>query len=194
MSRAFPRMQSVNLRSTQVLTPAQITSVAGTMTLSLDPAQHSFTPDALETGTGSKTLTLVWASVKDLQALVPELRPSLLHQEDLAPKVHQLTTSLARMTMTAIHRMRSRTRRWTALLQKIGATGLGANTGPTGTTTTEPVVKSATAQSHAMDLSALWEQPARWDNHQNDQSSYFDINLVGGAIQGSRRHSVQSSL
>ena len=51
-----------------VLNPAQITSEDGTMTLSLDPVLPSFTLGVVEIGTGSRTLRLAWAPVKDLHA------------------------------------------------------------------------------------------------------------------------------
>ena len=159
MNRAFRRMQFANSRLTPVLIPAQTTSVAGTMTPSLDPVLPSSTPDVLETGTGSRTLRLAWASVKDLQPLALELPPSLLPREDQVPQFPLWVICLT--TTMAIHRMRNRTLQLTALLPRLDATGLGANMGLRDTMTTAPVVKSATAQSHAMALSAPQEPPVR---------------------------------
>ena len=161
MSRAFPRMQSANWRLIPVLNPAQITSEDGTMTLSLDPVLPSSTLDVVETGTGSRTLRLAWASVKDLQPLEQELPPSLLPQEDLVPQFHPSVIYSAKTMMTAIHPMKNQTLQQTALLPKHDAKGLGANMGLRGTTMTAPVAKSATAQSRAMDLSVHQEPPAR---------------------------------
>ena len=161
MSQAFPRMQSANWRLILVLTPAQIISAGGIMTLSLDPVLPSSTLGVLETGTGSRTLRLAWVSVKDLQPLEQELPPSLLPQEDLAPQFHLWVIYSTRTTMTAIRPMKNQTLRQTALLPKLDARGLGANMGLRGTTMTAPVVKSATALSHAMDLSVPQEPPAR---------------------------------
>ena len=144
-----------------VLNPAQITSEDGTMTLSLDPVLPSSTLDVVETGTGSRTLRLAWASVKDLQPLAQELPPSLLPQEDLVPRFHPLVIFSAKRTMMAIHPMKNQTVLQTALLPKHDATGLGANMGLRGTTMTAPVVKSATALSHAKGLSVPQEPPAR---------------------------------
>ena len=121
------------------------------MTLSLDPVRPSSTLDVLETGTGSRTLRLAWASVKDPQPQAQELPPSLLPQEDLAPQVHLLAIYSATMT-TATHPMKNQTVRQTALLRKLDASGLAAYMGLRGTKMTAPVVKNATAQSHAMDL------------------------------------------
>ena len=130
------------------------------MTLSLDPVRPSSTLDALETGTGSRILRPAWASVKDPQPLAQELPPSLLPQEDLAPQVHLLAIYSATMT-TATHPMKNQTVPQTALLRKLDASGPVANMGLRGTTTTAPVVKSATAQSHVMDLSVHREPLAR---------------------------------
>ena len=162
MNQAFPRMQFANLRLTPVLIPAQTTSVAGIMTPSLDPVLPSSTRDVLETETGSRTLRLAWASVKDLQPLALELPPLLLPQEDQVPQSRLWVICLAKTTMTmAIHRMRNRTQQQTALLPRLAATGLVANMGLSDTMTTAPVVKSATAQSHVMALSVPQEPPVR---------------------------------
>ena len=131
------------------------------MTLSLDPVRPSSTLDVLETGTGSRTLRLAWASVKDLQPLAQELPPSLLPQEDLVPQFHPSVIYSAKTMMTVIHPMKNQTVRQTALLRKLDASGLVANMGLRGTTMTAPVVKSATAQSHAMDLNVHREPLAR---------------------------------
>ena len=155
------------------------------MTLSLDPVLPSSTLDVVEIGTGSRTLRPAWASVKDLQLLAQELPPSLLHQEDLVPRFHPLAIYSAR-TMMAIHPMKNQTVRQTALLPKHDATGLDASMELRGTTMTAPVAKSATALSHAKDLSVPQEPPARWDFFVCDNFANFDghfrrsrIRLVG---------------
>ena len=79
--------------------------------------------------------------------------------------------------------MKNQTVRQIALLPKLDATGLDANMGLKGTTMTAPVVKSATAQSHVMDLSVHREPLARWELFLNENSENLDEHLRWSRIR-----------